>query len=115
MVVKVNPPKVVEVVPAVQNYDWGMLGSNSLVAKLSGQSSNSIIDEAKPYAEVLVLCYETNKEFFSSGWELTLTLPQKLGQLKVSSFHHYMIILVKVKLVTFNDGFIIACRVAIFI
>ncbi|PJF16906.1 Mannose-6-phosphate isomerase [Paramicrosporidium saccamoebae] len=42
---------VCEVVAAVQNYEWGLLGSNSLVAKISAKNSDQQIDESKPYAE----------------------------------------------------------------
>ena len=42
-----------EIVAAVQNYDWGIVGSGSLVARLSaGNADSAKIDENKPYAEV---------------------------------------------------------------
>lgn len=44
--------KVHEVVAAVQHYEWGLVGSNSLVARLCAANSDVAIDECKPYAEV---------------------------------------------------------------
>ena len=41
-----------EIVAAVQNYEWGLHGSSSLVAKLWTANSGEKIDEGKPYAEV---------------------------------------------------------------
>lgn len=43
-----------ELVAAVQNYEWGIMGSNSLVAKLSEANSGAVIDEGKAYAEVVL-------------------------------------------------------------
>lgn len=43
---------VVEIVGAVQNYDWGIVGSNSTVAKLDASNSGRPVDEGRPYAEV---------------------------------------------------------------
>lgn len=43
---------VVEIVGAVQSYDWGIVGSNSTVAKLDASNAGRSVDEARPYAEV---------------------------------------------------------------
>lgn len=43
---------VVEIVGAVQNYDWGIVGSNSTVAKLDASNAERPVDEGRPYAEV---------------------------------------------------------------
>ena len=40
------------IVAAAQNYDWGVKGSSSLVAKLHVGNSGASINEEKPYAEV---------------------------------------------------------------
>lgn len=38
---------------SVQNYDWGIIGNDSLVAKIHKKNSfDKEIDELKPYAEV---------------------------------------------------------------
>ncbi|KAK9105775.1 hypothetical protein Scep_022619 [Stephania cephalantha] len=37
---------------SVQNYDWGIVGEESLVARLYSLNSGSEIDSAKPYAEL---------------------------------------------------------------
>ena len=38
---------------SVQNYDWGIIGNDSLVAKIHQNNSFAKeIDESKPYAEV---------------------------------------------------------------
>lgn len=42
------------IVGAVQNYDWGLKGSASLVAELGATNSSIPIDESKPYAEVKI-------------------------------------------------------------
>ena len=47
-----NEGGVVEIVGAVQNYDWGIVGSNSTVAKLDASNSGRPVDEGRPYAEV---------------------------------------------------------------
>jgi hypothetical protein len=44
--------KTCHIIAAVQNYEWGLLGSHSLVAQLSVHNSGSPIEEEKPYAEV---------------------------------------------------------------
>ena len=43
-------PRALELIPAVQTYDWGLKGTNSLVARLSSSRIN-VADET-PYAEV---------------------------------------------------------------
>lgn len=40
------------VIVMAQNYEWGLQGSNSLVAKLWSANTGEQIDESKPYAEV---------------------------------------------------------------
>lgn len=50
---KLNGSEPVELICAVQNYEWGLLGNESLVAKISAKNnSNSAIQSEKPYAEV---------------------------------------------------------------
>ena len=46
--------QVFKIVPTVQQYDWGKLGSSSKVAVFAQSAglSNFHVDEAKPYAEV---------------------------------------------------------------
>jgi hypothetical protein len=44
--------QAVELVCAVQNYDWGVVGESGLVAQLHASNSASAIDPDKPYAEV---------------------------------------------------------------
>ena len=41
-----------DVIVEAQNYEWGLQGSNSLVAKLWSANTEKQIDESKPYAEV---------------------------------------------------------------
>lgn len=67
----------VELTCAVQNYDWGILGSQSLVGKIYEKNSGKTISEDKPYAEVNVKCHNTltiNSQLscLSCGWELML-------------------------------------------
>jgi hypothetical protein len=56
-----------QIVATVQNYDWGILGSASLVAKLGAENSGIAIDENKPYAEVPTLFFAY---IVSCGWGL---------------------------------------------
>lgn len=51
MVVATGAP-IKKVIAAVQNYEWGLQGSSSLVAKLAEKNSGEKIDESKPYAEL---------------------------------------------------------------
>ena len=46
--------KPVELVGCVQNYDWGIKGSESLVAQVFQSNSAQEICQEKPYAEVIV-------------------------------------------------------------
>lgn len=41
-----------KVIAAAQKYEWGLQGSNSLVAKLWSANTGEQVDESKPYAEV---------------------------------------------------------------
>ena len=47
---------VFKIVPTVQQYDWGKLGTSSKVAVFAQSAgiSDFYVDESKPYAEVRV-------------------------------------------------------------
>jgi mannose-6-phosphate isomerase len=53
--------KVFKIVPTVQQYDWGKLGTSSKVAVFAQSAGipDFHVDESKPYAEVRVLCDES--------------------------------------------------------
>jgi mannose-6-phosphate isomerase len=46
---------VFKITPTVQQYEWGKVGSSSLVAQLASASNLAgfTLDEKKPYAEVV--------------------------------------------------------------
>lgn len=44
--------KAVELTCSVQNYEWGIIGNDSLVGKIYEKNSGNRIVEDKPYAEV---------------------------------------------------------------
>ena len=46
--------QVLKIIPTVQQYDWGKLGSSSKVAVFAQSAglSDFHVDETKPYAEV---------------------------------------------------------------
>ena len=46
--------QVLKIIPTVQQYDWGKLGSSSKVAVFAQSAglSDFRVDETKPYAEV---------------------------------------------------------------
>lgn len=51
-----QPVQVFKILPTVQQYDWGKLGTSSKVAVFA-QSAGIVdfhVDESKPYAEVRV-------------------------------------------------------------
>lgn len=73
-----------ELVAAVQTYEWGLVGSNSLVARLNAQNSGETIDESKPYAEVPFVEGLRGVKYYSCGLELIQTHPLKLKLLKAS-------------------------------
>ena len=45
---------VLKLSPAVQQYAWGKVGSDSEVAKLYRSNSDQPVNETTPYAEVLL-------------------------------------------------------------
>lgn len=59
---------------SVQNYDWGILGNHSHVARLSALNSGSPIDSEKPYAEIWIGTHESGPSFADccswNGYEL---------------------------------------------
>lgn len=46
-----SPKRLLRLTCSVQNYDWGLAGADSLVAKLYGLNSGKEIELDKPYAE----------------------------------------------------------------
>lgn len=74
-----------ELVAAVQTYEWGLVGSNSLVARLNAHNSGETIDESKPYAEVPCVGRRHGVKCYSYGLGLIQTHPLKLKRLKGSS------------------------------
>lgn len=53
MVSKLTPTEdAVELTCSVQNYDWGIMGSESLVGKIYEKNSGQRVREDKAYAEV---------------------------------------------------------------
>lgn len=52
---------------AVQNYDWGIVGNNSQVARLFSLNSRSSIDSTKPYAEFWIGTHESGPSFIHHG------------------------------------------------
>lgn len=48
----VDNTKPVELSCLAQNYDWGIIGSDSLVGRIYEKNSGNNIDQQKPYAEV---------------------------------------------------------------
>ena len=48
----VKRDNVREVLGVVQQYDWGMIGRDSLVAQLSSANSGETIRDGEPYAEL---------------------------------------------------------------
>lgn len=47
--------KVFQIIPTVQNYAWGKIGTHSKVAELISNAYPEIeIDNSKPYAEVII-------------------------------------------------------------
>nr|XP_011464099.1 PREDICTED: mannose-6-phosphate isomerase 1-like [Fragaria vesca subsp. vesca] len=54
---------------SVKNYDWGILGHHSKVARLFALNSGSDIDPAKPYAEFWIGTHESGPSFAESGSE----------------------------------------------
>ena len=70
-----------ELICAVQNYEWGLRGEESLVAQIySKNNPNSSIEEGKPYAEViiLVILIFLFHVLFSYGWGLISMDRQRL-------------------------------------
>ncbi|KAK7460918.1 Mannose-6-phosphate isomerase [Stygiomarasmius scandens] len=53
---------VFKIVPTTQQYDWGKIGSKSMVARLAAASSTSTfaVDEGKPYAELWMGTHPTS-------------------------------------------------------
>jgi mannose-6-phosphate isomerase len=51
-----QPAQVFKILPTVQQYDWGKLGTSSKVAVFARFSglADFHVDESKPYAEVCV-------------------------------------------------------------
>ena len=49
--------KILKILPAIQNYDWGKFGSESLVANFAKASSVEAIANEQPYAEVSRLSF----------------------------------------------------------
>ena len=45
--------KPVELTCSAQNYDWGIMGSDSLVGRIYEKNSGVSIKSDKPYAEVI--------------------------------------------------------------
>ena len=45
--------KPVELTCSAQNYDWGIMGSDSLVGRIYEKNSGVSIQSDKPYAEVI--------------------------------------------------------------
>ncbi|MBW0498845.1 hypothetical protein O181_038560 [Austropuccinia psidii MF-1] len=45
-------PSVFQLIPQVQSYDWGKIGSQSKVAQFASHSKDFSLDESKPYAEL---------------------------------------------------------------
>lgn len=56
--------QVFKIVPTVQQYDWGKLGTSSKVAVFAQSAgiSDFHVDESKPYAEVRVYMMNTSIE-----------------------------------------------------
>jgi Phosphomannose isomerase type I len=52
-----HPTQVFKIVPTIQQYDWGKLGTKSKVAVFAQSAglADFHVDESKPYAEVSVL------------------------------------------------------------
>lgn len=46
--------KPVELSCSAQNYDWGIMGSDSLVGRIYEKNSGVSIQSDKPYAEVII-------------------------------------------------------------
>ena len=57
--------KPVELTCSVQNYEWGIIGGDSLVGKIYEKNSGKVVEEGKPYAEVKVILFLiiTNSSF----------------------------------------------------
>jgi hypothetical protein len=57
-----QPMQVFKIVPTVQQYDWGKLGTSSKVAVFAQSAGipDFYVDESKPYAEVRVYRNETS-------------------------------------------------------
>lgn len=54
---------------SVQNYDWGVHGSDSHVARLCALNSGSAIDSRKPYAEIWIGTHESGPSFASASFD----------------------------------------------
>ncbi|BBG94482.1 F-box/RNI-like superfamily protein [Prunus dulcis] len=54
---------------SVKNYDWGIVGRHSKVARLFALNSGSDIDPAKPYAEFWIGTHESGPSYADSGSE----------------------------------------------
>lgn len=55
---------------SVQNYDWGIVGENSLAGRLSSLNSGSDgIDPHKPYAELWIGTHESGPSFVNEARE----------------------------------------------
>ncbi|PQQ01036.1 mannose-6-phosphate isomerase 1 [Prunus yedoensis var. nudiflora] len=54
---------------SVKNYDWGIVGSHSKVARLFALNSGSDIDPAKPYAEFWIGTHESGPSYVDSRSE----------------------------------------------
>ena len=69
------PPCVL--IPFCQNYDWGKLGSESVVAQLAGSGNGLEVDESKPYAELWMGAHPNGPCYVSSESERAVTIPIK--------------------------------------
>ena len=50
--------KPVELICSAQNYEWGILGSESLVGKIYEKNNGISIQNDKPYAEVKFMPFD---------------------------------------------------------
>lgn len=57
-----KPFKVITLKCPVKQYDWGKVGSDSLVAKILKQQ-NEPVDESLPYAEVSKFHFDHQKSY----------------------------------------------------
>lgn len=90
-----------ELLCKVQKYDWGKMGSNSLVAKLSAKMDNTfVIDENIPYAELWMGTHVSGPSLLKNNGEsldyLIKKHPEYLGDHTAKRFNNQLPFLFKV-------------------